>query len=132
VIKWFIGEHDAESAVRWLDAATGLAAPDLLFAETANVLWKKVARREISAARAREVRGEIESTPFRRRSARELAAPALDLALETGRSVYDCVYLALALEEGSAFVTADNKFFAALKTSRLRDSVRWFGDAANR
>lgn len=41
---------------------------------------------------------------------------ALALAFENRRSVYECEYLALALDEGCDLITADERFYNALHT----------------
>jgi hypothetical protein len=45
-IKWVIEEEGTNEALALRNQA--LAAPDLLIAECANILWKKVRRRELS------------------------------------------------------------------------------------
>ncbi len=107
-IKWVAPEALSEQAVTLLDGPR-LAAPDLLVAECANILWKKVVRGEmdrdaaIVAAQAIE-RVEIELVPMRL-----FLAESLELALELGHPAYDCLYLALALARDCRFVTADER-----------------------
>ena len=50
------------------------------------------------------------------------------MAIETKRSVYDCLYLALAEALDGRMVTADGKFFQALGSSPLSDRMLWVGD----
>ena len=125
VIKWFVPEVHSAEATRWLDAAPDLAAPDLLFAEIASVVWKKVGRRELTEAQARAIASGVERLPFRCLSSRELHGSALELALATRRSVYDCLYLATALVLGAPLLTADRKLYDALAVTPLRDHLRW-------
>jgi len=52
--------------------------------------------------------------PLRRRVAdRDLAPEAFRLARLLDHPVYDCLYLALAMESGAPVVTADRRFAAA-------------------
>jgi predicted nucleic acid-binding protein len=44
VIKWFVPETQSDAARRWLGASHDYVAPDLLFSETGNIVWKKVQR----------------------------------------------------------------------------------------
>ena len=124
-IKWVAPEALSEHAVALLDGPR-LAAPDLLVAECANILWKKVGRGEmdqdaaIVAAQAIE-RVEIELVPMRL-----LLAESLKLALELGHPAYDCMYLALALARGCRFVTADGRLVNKLgqqSDERVHDCV---------
>ncbi len=47
-IKWFLPEIHSTAALRLLDPSLELHAPDLLFPEVGNALWKLVKRGEIS------------------------------------------------------------------------------------
>jgi predicted nucleic acid-binding protein len=112
-VKWYFPEPGAEAATRVLKAALGgereLLAPDLIVPEFANVLWKKVRRDECGAAEARLVLDAFRSDAPRLVEALPLASRALELALRLGESVYDCLYLALAIEREAALVTADTR-----------------------
>jgi predicted nucleic acid-binding protein len=48
VIKWFVPEVHSDAARRLLERSHQYVAPDLLYAETANAIWKKVRRGELS------------------------------------------------------------------------------------
>ena len=50
------------------------------------------------------------------------------MAIGTKRSVYDCLYLALAEALNGRLVTADGKFFQALGNSPLRNRMLWVAD----
>jgi len=81
-----------------------LIAPDLLIAECANILWKKVQRNELSKEEAllaaRLLQGaEIELLPTR--SSMEAATR---IAIELDHPAHDCVYLALAIDNDCKFV----------------------------
>ncbi len=109
VIKWVVQEEGSDAAVRLIEGPT-LSAPDLLIPECANILWKKVRREELTceeAVLAAELlmRADIELVPTR-----ALMSAALRLAVDLGHAAYDCMYLALAMERGDTFVTADGKF----------------------
>jgi len=55
-------------------------------------------------------------------------AAALELAIVLDRTVYDCLYLALAVAQDVAVVTADRKFYAEVIESSLADHVQWVED----
>lgn len=40
-IKWFVREDGSDAAIRLVEEGTPFLAPDLLFAEFANVMWLK-------------------------------------------------------------------------------------------
>lgn len=52
----------------------------------------------------------------------------MDIAMDTERSVYDCLYLALAEREGCRFVTADRRLFNAVRESPIGRVLHWVGD----
>jgi predicted nucleic acid-binding protein len=104
-IKWVIDETGTAAALRLRQHR--LLAPDLIVAECANILWKKVRRRELSREEATLAarllaRAEIELAPMR-----GLLEPATKLALQLDHPAYVCTYLALAAQQACGFVTAD-------------------------
>ncbi|HEX8076289.1 MAG TPA: type II toxin-antitoxin system VapC family toxin, partial [Chthoniobacterales bacterium] len=52
---------------------------------------------------------------------RLLIDSATQIAIDIGHSVYDCIYLALAIEAASQFITADEAFVQKLRRGPLRD-----------
>lgn len=128
VAKWFVPEIHSEAAVRWLESEIALYAPDLIGPEFGNILWKKVRRGEIGRAEAREIMVAFAKLPFEIRPSSLLLSSAFELALELDRTVYDSLYLALAVAEDCALITADAKFHAALVGSALASHVQWVDD----
>ena len=115
-IKWVVEEDGTPEALRILGTRP-LSSPDLLLAECANILWKKVRRAELArdeAIMASRVlqRSDVEILPTR-----ALMETATRLAIELDHPAYDCVYLALALENGWPFVTADDRLRRKLTQS---------------
>jgi predicted nucleic acid-binding protein len=107
-IKWVIQEDGTAEALALRRLA--LAAPDLLVAECANVLWRKVRKGELSEDEALYAarllaRVEIDLMPMR-----PYLEAAVGLAAALDHPAYDCVYLALAEAENIPFVTADRSF----------------------
>lgn len=115
VIKWFVPEVHSNEATRLLSAAHQYVAPDLLFAETANTIWKKAGRGEITASESRHLVAAIDHIAVETVSCRALATDAHALAILTGRTVYDAMYLALAVRLDTRMITADDRFLAGLQ-----------------
>jgi predicted nucleic acid-binding protein len=109
-IKWVIDEPGTKEALSLLRHR--LYAPDLLVAECANILWKKVQRNELTpqeaelAARLLQ-RADVELAPMR-----ALLEPATRLAIALDHPAYDCIYLALAENMACDLVTADQRLSA--------------------
>lgn len=128
VIKWFAPEVHADAASRLLDGQTVLYAPDLIGPELGNILWKKVRRDEIRAAKAFEILGIFQTLGVEIYSSAVLLPSALDLSVRLDRTVYDCLYLALAIAQNCPLVTADRKFHSAVAASAHVTHIRWVED----
>lgn len=123
-LKWVLQEQDSDRAIALL-ASEALAAPDLFWAECANVLWVKARRGQIDRGDANAAFAAIDASPVSVIPARSLAAAAQAMAFELDQTVYDCLYLAAALASGGVFVTADEAFAkAALAHPVYAASVR--------
>jgi predicted nucleic acid-binding protein len=129
VIKWFVDEVHAEAARRLQEDQYELSAPDLLWLECGNILWKKVRRRELTPDEARLIWGGLEQQPISAFPSRLVLDLALEVAFDTNRTVtvtvYDCCYLALAVLTGCRLVTADQKLFNALQDGSYAMHVCW-------
>lgn len=94
-----------------------LIAPDLFTAELANVLWQNARNGALSQESALLGLHEIASIVSVRPSS-EISEDALRMGMINGHSVYDCLYLALAMRERISLLTADRKLAALAKTMR--------------
>ncbi|MGH8512073.1 MAG: type II toxin-antitoxin system VapC family toxin [Gammaproteobacteria bacterium] len=118
-VKWFLLEVHSESASALLQQDHQILAPDLIWAEFGNVLWKKWRRKEIDADIAEGILRDFRRFPLEIHDSERLLQLARAIATEFERTVYDCLYLALAQRTEGILVTADSKFHDALKTTRL-------------
>lgn len=125
VIKWYVPEVHSAEAVRLLEEEWVLVAPDLLGAEVANTLWKKVRRGEISERDASDILAAFLASPVEIFPSTPLLPGALDIAMTLGRTVNDSLYLALAVERYAAVITADENLANAVKESPLAGHVQW-------
>ena len=113
-VKWVVEEIGTPEALALRQKAK-LIAPELLVAECANILWKKVIRGELlkgeALVAARLLQGaEIELLPTR-----SLFEAATRMSIEIDHPAYDCLYLSLAVEKKCQFVTADERFLRKLR-----------------
>jgi predicted nucleic acid-binding protein len=129
VIKWHVPEIHAEGAARLLeDDAPDLHAPDLLFPEVGNIAWKKVGRGELTSDQASAIVRLLAAAPLEVHPCGPLIEAALEIALRTGRTVYDSLYLALAVHLKGRLVTADERLCNALRGGALEPYLLWIED----
>ena len=111
VVKWLVDEVHSEEAAALLSSGTTVIAPALVFAEAANALWAMCRRGDISTDdlvdAVEALRAAPVATPV---PMLQLTAAAARLAVDLGHPVYDCFYLALAVQTQYPVVTADTRF----------------------
>lgn len=127
--KWVLkGEPLADAAAslleRFAEDDLRFVVPDLFWAEFGNVLWKGVRQGRISAESAGAAIEGLRARRFPTVSSLRLVEAAFKIANAFGRSVYDGIYVALAIEADAVFVTADERLANAL-AARL--PVKWLG-----
>jgi predicted nucleic acid-binding protein len=110
VVKWFIPEIHSEVARRWLGASHDYVAPDLLFSEAGNAVGKKVRRQELDEDEGRQLVKDLAQVAVETVATRSLLEDALALALTAGITVYDAMYLALAVRLETEVITGDDRF----------------------
>ncbi len=127
-VKWFVPEVHAAAARRLLAEGVTLLAPDLIWAEVANALWRKWRAQELAAEAAAGILADFRRYPLQIFSAESLYDLAWPMAQRSGRTFYDSLYLALALSQGCRLVTADLRFFNALEATPYRQQCLWVED----
>jgi predicted nucleic acid-binding protein len=111
-VKWVLPEPDSGPAVA-LREAGAMIVPSLVVAEIGNALWKSVLRGDVEKSDACAAL-QIAVAHFERLvSIDQLAARALELAVNLRHPIYDCLYLALAERERVPIVSADAKLLSA-------------------
>ena len=122
-IKWVVEEDGTDLSLALRQKAR-LMAPDLIVAECANILWKKAQRKELRKDEALIAARLLQSAEIELIPCRALLESATRLAIELDHPAYDCLYLALAAENGCRFVTADERLVKKIR----RDKKRPFRD----
>ncbi len=128
VAKWLLPEVHSEAAGRLLGGGLDLWAPDLVWAEVGNVLWKKWRQRELSADAVAGLVRDLRRMPLTIHPSDLLFEPAWEIAHGLGRSFYDSLYVALARSQGCRLVTADRKLWQALRHGPAQDLLLWVED----
>lgn len=122
--KWFIPESDSTKAMKYLNGRFRLLAPDLIHTELANVFWKLEKRGILNRDETLGLVEDFLSLPLEIYDTRAILGPALEIAIATKRTVYDSLYLALAIEINGIVVTADARWVNALKRSPFTEYMR--------
>jgi predicted nucleic acid-binding protein len=127
-IKWFLPEIHGEAALRLLEGQYALRVPDLIFSEFGNVLWKRFRKGQISRKEAIVTIEALLALPLQVESSQSLIPAALEIACSAHRTVYDSLYLAVAIAHQCRVVTADSKLHNALKKGALSAHLLWVED----
>ena len=114
-IKWVVDEPGSRQAAALLERP--LLAPDLIYAECCNVLWRKARRFEITTDFAQRAAEELMRSDLILVRLEDLALNALHLALRLDHPIYDCFYLALALDRGVPLATADRRLMSKVSSA---------------
>ena len=125
-VKWFVEEEYSAQARSLLSEDTSRLAPDFILVEFAHVALKQIRRHQLPPDDARAA-----GTHLTRLVALHPAPPLVRAAFEIGltfeRSIYDSLYVALAMREGCQLVTADRRLYNAL-ASPFSDTMLWIED----
>lgn len=127
LLRGLLGREDP-AAAEWIDAAVRRApealVPDLAFAEVANALAVSARAGRLAPEDGERTLDALVALPLRSIPSRELAPPALRLALSRAVSAYDGCYLALAEAADAVLVTTDRRLAAAATRSALLPGTR--------
>jgi predicted nucleic acid-binding protein len=131
LIKFYVPEVLFDRAERLLAKVEKgdieLSAPDLIYPEVGNILWKKQRLKEITHSEVEEITDAILSFPLKIEASKPLLPLALDIAIACGITVYDAIYVSLAKVYETAMMTADRKLVDALVKTKLKDAMTWLG-----
>ena len=129
--KWFLpaqGETLADEALellgRYARAEIRFVVPGLFWAEFGNVLWKAVRQGRWSKAAAGTAIAAMKGRGLPTIPSHQLLDEAFVIASAFDRTVYDSLYVALAVQSKAHLVTADEKLADALAAHL---PVKWLG-----
>lgn len=127
-VKWYIPEIFASEAESLLRSDFELHAPELVLPEFSNIISKKMRLGEITDAEGQSIVRAFIKADVNLHSHEQVAISAFTGAVLSGQTVYDWTYLSLAIALSCEMVTADKRFFNALKTTSIRNHLIWIGD----
>jgi predicted nucleic acid-binding protein len=118
-VKWLLQEEGSEQA-RMAVQGHDLAAPAFLRLEVFHVMWRRSRRGEATNSQLRETLPALHKIIGSFVSDEPLIPKAAEIAIAHTLAIYDCLYLALALQNEAALITADQKQFAAARKLRIK------------
>lgn len=107
LVKLVIEERGTAEARSHFHSTEDPAAPDWCMLECAQALWKKTSRGEYPPDVMLHALAILQRIDLRLLPSGDVVDSALHLALSQKHPVYDCAYVAVALAENAALVTAD-------------------------
>lgn len=130
-VKWFLPasqEQYSENAFallkRYAAGEVRFVVPDLFWAELGNVCWKAVRQGRWPQKDAQAAVSATKKRAFPTVSTLSLLEDAVTISTAFDRSVYDSLYISLALMAKSEFVTADERLAYAVAAHL---PVKWIG-----
>jgi predicted nucleic acid-binding protein len=130
-VKWFLPssqEQYSENAFallkRYVAGEVRFVVPDLFWAELGNVCWKATRQGRWSQKDAQAAVSATKKRAFPTVSTLPLLEDAFAISTAFDRSVYDSLYIVLALMAKSEFVTADERLANAVAAHL---PVKWIG-----
>jgi predicted nucleic acid-binding protein len=124
ILKWFIDEEpDATDKARkirdgYLKGLKQLYVPDFIYVEIANMLvfYKKISDSQIETIWSKLKQFNLPSIPI----GLEFLSKSLKISRKYGISVYDAIYVNLAIEKECQLITADKKLVKAVNEPFVR------------
>lgn len=124
-LKVYLEEDLVEEAQQLLDvgklASAELLAPTLILPEFRHALAKRNRRGELSSTETQEIWEYFGYYPLSFFEIGPLVPRAAELVDQSGCTVYDAIFVALAEAEGAVVVTAERRLLNALKGTPFVD-----------
>jgi len=130
-IQWAVpsaaGQHTPRALQllgAYVERKVEFIVPDIFWAEVANALCKGVRQRRWRREDAEEGMADLKGYDFDAVPSLLLMDEAMPISLDFGIALYDCLYVALAIQAKADLITADERLANALAA---RFPVKWLG-----
>ena len=131
LIKFYVPEILSDKAEELLTRVERddvmLLAPDLIYSEVGNILWKKQRMKELTRSEVEEIIDAIVSLPLKIETSKLLLPLAMDIGTAYGITIYDALYLSMARIYEIKMMTADRKLVDVMAKTDLKEYVGWLG-----
>ncbi len=126
-VKWFFDEPHTPEALRVLAACRAGShrplAPDLIYPEFGNAVWKRVTRRQLEAEDGAVIIAAFGELPLEIVASGATLPTAYQLAITHRRTVFAATFLALSVLLDAELVTADEPLYNVARAQLPQ--VRW-------
>lgn len=130
-VKWFLpaeGEALSTEALTlfqsYVRQEIRFIVPDIFWAEIGSTCWKAIRTGRLQKSSAQAAITDLLCCKFPTFPIATLLENAFLIATEFERTIYDSLYVALAMQSGAELVTADERLANALAS---RFPVKWLG-----
>ena len=127
-VKWYFNEVFTENARDLLDDNPKLYAPDLFLLEINNILCKRIRRKDLTIEKSEKIRDSLPKLTIVYHNSTKRLDKAFKIALSTDSSLYDCVYLALAISKKCPMITSDKRLFKNISQTPFKKYIIWVED----
>ncbi len=129
--KWFLPAVNETCVAQSVDILDGYSAgriqllvPDLFWSEIGNIFWKAARLGRMPLKSAKDAVSSLTERDIPTAPSMPLIKAAFDIASTFNRTVYDAVYVALAVTRNRLLITADERLATSLSAYF---PVRWLG-----
>lgn len=126
--KWFTEEEYSLESLAFLRNNEKLYAPDTFLLEMDNLICKWVRRGIVTHPEGDEIRDELRCQPIELFPFQKLLDYAFEIAGRMGCSLYDCLYLALAVSLKGKMATADRRLCERLNQTPFSKYVAFISE----
>lgn len=126
--KWFVEEEHSDAALSVLKEGNRLHAPDFLLLEMDSIIGKWIRRSVINHAEGIDLRDALRRYPIQHHPFISFLDPAFTISSQTGQSIYDCLYVALAALLKGRMLTADRRLYDGLRNGPFKKHLIWIED----
>lgn len=130
-VKWFLPARDEPYSQQALALYEGyhrqeldFVVPDIFWAEIGSIFWKAIRQGRLEKVPAEEAIADLMKCELSSFASAALLAKAFEIATTFERSIYDSLYVSLAIQSNFQLITADERLANALAA---RFPIKWLG-----
>jgi predicted nucleic acid-binding protein len=130
--KWYLPESDSAASEKLVELDAEFHAPNFLQTEFASIFWKHSVEQKTTIDVWRIALVQLKKVIPNWHPDEHLHDLALELAIAHGHHVFDCIYLALAIQIDGTVVTADKPFLKRFESGLHAGRVVSLADAIDK